>query len=218
MSLTGLKNLCLMFITEFLLDFCISTTLALIGLHCNNYFHYKATWCFWKLSAKDLMLLNCAVGEDSWESLDCKEIKPVHPKGDQSWVFIGRTDAKAKTPILWPLDVKSWLIGKDPDAGKDWRQEEKGTIENEIVGWHHWLNGREFEQASGVGDGQGSLVCYSPWSHKDLEPTEWLNWTDRATQAALCMWNALAIFPSNLIPSISSTDVSSGKLSLASLL
>ena len=127
MSLTGLKNLYLMFITEFLLDFCISTTLALIGLHSNNYFHYKATWCFWKLSAKELMLLNCGVGEDSWESFDRKEIKPVHPKGDQSWVFIGRTDAKAKTPILWPPDVKSWLIGKDPDPGKDWRREKKGT-------------------------------------------------------------------------------------------
>ena len=83
--------------------------------------------------------------------LDCKEIQPVHPKGDQSWVFIGRTDAEAETPILWPPDVKNWLIGKDPDDGKDWRQEEKGMTEDEVVGWHHWLDGLEFEQAPGVG-------------------------------------------------------------------
>ena len=111
-------------------------------------------------------------------SLDCKEIQPVHPKGDQSWVFIGRTDAKAETPILWPPDVKSWLIGKDPDAGKDWRQEEKGTIEDEMVGWHHRFNGHEFESTPGVGDGQESLVCCSPWGYKELDTTEWLNWTN----------------------------------------
>ena len=87
------------------------------------------------------MLLNCGVGEDSWESLNCKEIQPVHPEGNQSWIFIGRTDAKAETPILWPPDAKNWFIWKDPDAGKDWRQE-KGTTEDETVGWHHWLNGR----------------------------------------------------------------------------
>ena len=87
------------------------------------------------------MLLNCGVGEDSWESLDCKEIRPVHPKENQSWIFIGGTDAEAETPILWPPDAKSWLIGKDPDAGKDWRREEKGTTEAEMVGWHHWLMG-----------------------------------------------------------------------------
>ena len=86
------------------------------------------------------MLLNCGVGEDSGDlSLDCKEIQPVHPKGDQSWVFIGRTDAEAETPIPWPPDAKNWLIGKDPDAGKDWRLEEKGMTEDEMVGWHHWL-------------------------------------------------------------------------------
>ena len=89
--------------------------------------------------------------------LDCKEIQPVHPKGDQSWVFIGRTDVEAETLILWPPDVKSRLIGKDPDAGKDWKQEEKGTAEDEIVGWHHWFYGHEFKQAPGIGDGQGSL-------------------------------------------------------------
>ena len=95
--------------------------------------------------------------------LDCKEIQLVHPKGNQSWIFIGRTDAEAETPILWPPDVKNWLIGKDPDAWKDGRHKEKGTTENEMVGWHHWLNRHEFEQAPGFGDGQGSLVCCSPW-------------------------------------------------------
>ena len=94
-----------------------------------------------KLNAEELMLLNCVVGENSWEPLDCKEIQPVHPKGDQTWVFFGRIDAKAETPILWPPDAKNWLIGKDPDVGKDWRHEEKGTTEDEMVGWHHWLNG-----------------------------------------------------------------------------
>ena len=90
------------------------------------------------------MLLKCDVGEDSWEFLDCKEIQPVHPKENQSWVFIGSTDVEAETPILWPLDAKNWLIGKDPDAEKDWRQEEKEMTEDEMVGWDHWLNGREF--------------------------------------------------------------------------
>ena len=89
------------------------------------------------------MLLNCGVGEDSWESLGCKEIQPVHPKGDQSWVFIGRTDVEAETPILWPPDAKHRLIWKDPDAGKDWGQEDKGMIEDEMVGWHHGLNGHD---------------------------------------------------------------------------
>ena len=108
--------------------------------------------------------------------LDCKEIQPVHPKGDQSWIFIGKTDAEAEAPILWPPDVKKWLIGKDPDAGKYWRQEEKATREDEIVGWHHWLNGHENMQAPGAGDGQGGLECCSPWGCKELETTEWLNW------------------------------------------
>ena len=107
--------------------------------------------------------------------LDSKEIKPVHPKGNQSWIFTGRTNAKAKTPILWPLDGKSQLIGKDPDAGKDWRQEEKGMTEDEMVVWHHRLNGHEFEQALRVGDGQGSLTCCSPWGHKESDMTERLN-------------------------------------------
>ena len=106
--------------------------------------------------------------------LDCKVIQPVHPRGDQSWVFFGNTDAEAETPILWPLHVKSWLIGKDPDAGRDWRQE-KGSTEDEMAGWHHQLDGHEFEQTPGVGDGQGGLVCCSSWGHKELDMTEQLN-------------------------------------------
>ena len=125
----------------------------------------QRNWCFWTV-----------VLERTLESpLDCKEIQPVHPKGNQSWIFIGRTDAKAETPIHWPHDGKNWLLGKDPDAGKDWRQEEKGMTEDEITGWHHQLNGHEFEQALVVGDGQGSLACCSPWGHKELELTEQLN-------------------------------------------
>ena len=137
-----------------------------------------------KLSAKELMLLNCGVGEDSWVSLDSKEIQPVHPKGNQSGIFFGRTDAKAEAPILWPPDAKNWLIGKDPDVRKDWRPEEKGTTEDEMVGWHHWLNGHEFKKALGVGDGQGGLVCCSPWGHKELDMTEWLNWTELRDQGS----------------------------------
>ena len=110
-------------------------------------------WCFWTV-----------VLEKSLESpLDCREFQPVHPKGNQSWIFIGRTDAEAEAPILWPPDVKNWFTGKDPDTGKDWRQEEMGMTEDEMVGWHDWLNGHEFEQAPGDGEGQGSLVCCSPW-------------------------------------------------------
>ena len=105
--------------------------------------------------------------------LDCKEIKPVNPKGSRSWIFIGRTDAEAETPILWSPDEKNWLIGKDPDAEKDWRQEGKGTTENEMVWWHHWLNGHEFEQTLGV-----CLVCCSSWGHKESDTTEELNWTE----------------------------------------
>ena len=115
---------------------------------------YKENWCFWTV-----------VLEKTLESpLDCK-IKPVNPKGNQSWIFMGRTDAEAL--ILWPPDGKNWLIGKDPDAGKDWKQEEKGMTEEEMFGWHHRLDGQEFEQAPGVGDGQGSLTCYSPWGHEE---------------------------------------------------
>ena len=125
------------------------------------------------------MLLNCGVGGDSWESLlDFKEIKPVKPKRNQSWIFIGRTDAEVEMPILWPFNVKNWLIGKDPDAGKDWRQMEKGATEDEMVGWHHRLNGYEFEQALGVGDGQGGGVQQSMGSrrvrHDWLTKLNWL--------------------------------------------
>ena len=111
-------------------------------------------------------------------SLDCKEIQPVHPKGDQSWVFIGRTDVEAETPILWPPDAKIWLIGKDPDAGKDWGQKEKGTTEDETVGWHHRLNGHGFGWTPGIGDGQGGLVCCSSCCCKESDMTEWLNWIE----------------------------------------
>ena len=105
--------------------------------------------------------------------LDCKEIQPVHPKRNQSWIFIGRTDAQAETPILWPPDVKNWLVGKDPDAGRDWREKEKDGM----VGWHHRLNGYEFEQIRGIGDGQGGLACCSTWGCKESDTTKGLNWT-----------------------------------------
>ena len=104
--------------------------------------------------------------------------QPVHPKGDQSWVFIGRTDVEAETPVLWPSDAKCWLIWKDPDAVKDWGQEEKGTTEDEMVGWHHQLNGHRFGWTPGVGDGQWVLACYDSWGHKESDTTEWLNLTD----------------------------------------
>ena len=109
-----------------------------------------------------------------------KEVQPVHPKGHQSWVFIGRTDAKAETPILWPPHAKSWFIGKDPDAERDWGQEEKGTTEDEMAGWHHRLDGREFEWTLGVGDGQGGLACCDSWGCKESDMTEWLNWTENS--------------------------------------
>ena len=125
-------------------------------------------WCFWTVALQKTL-----------ESpLHSKKIKPVHPKGDQSWVFIGRTDIEADIPILWPPDPKGWFIWKGPDAEKDWRQEEKRMIEDEMVGWHHWLNGHEFESPLGVGDGQGGLACYSPWGRKELDRTEQLNWTE----------------------------------------
>ena len=122
-------------------------------------------WYFWTV-----------VLEKALESLlDCKEIKLVNPKGNQSWIFIRRTDAKVEAPVLWPPDVNSLLIRKDPDAGKDWRWEEKGTTEDEMVGWHHQLNGHEFKQAPGDGEGQGSLECCSPWGCKESDTIEWMN-------------------------------------------
>ena len=127
----------------------------------------------WKLSTKGLMLLNCGAGEDSWESLGLQRDPTSPSKGDQPWVFTGKTDAKA--PVLWPPDSKNWLFGKDPDSGKDWRQEEKGTTEGEMVGWHHRLDGHELGRIPGDGDGQGGLVCCSPWCRKESDMTEWLN-------------------------------------------
>ena len=121
------------------------------------------------------MLLNCDVGNTLESPLDCKEIKQVNPKGNQSWIFTGRADAEAEMPIFWPPDVKNWLTGKDPDAEKDWRQEEKGMTEDEMVRWHHRLDGHEFEQAPKVGDGQGSLACCSPWATKNQ--TQLSDWT-----------------------------------------
>ena len=144
-------------------------------LDCEESWALK-NWCF------PIVML-----EKSLESpLDCKEIKPVNPKGNQSWIFIGGTDAEAETPILWPPDAKNWFTRKDPDAVKDWRREEKGTTEDEMVGWHNQRDGHEFDQALGVGDGQGSLACYSPWGHKESDTTEQLNWTDFLSHTLFC--------------------------------
>ena len=128
-----------------------------------------------RLSAEKLMLLNCGVGEDSWESL---EPQPVHSEGDQPWDFFGGNDAEAETPVLWPPHAKSRFIGKDSDAGRDWGQEEKGTPEDEMAGWHHWLNGLESEWTPGVCDGQGGLACCNSWDCNELDTTERLNWTE----------------------------------------
>ena len=136
-------------------------------------------WCFW-----------IEVLEKTVESpLDSKAIQTVHPKVDGSWVFIGGTDVEAETPILWPPNAKNWLTGKDPDNGKDWRWEEKGTTEDEMVGWHHQFNGHEFEEALGDGDGRGSLACCSPWGLKESDTTEQLNWVNwiRGTFSVLIM-------------------------------
>ena len=122
----------------------------------------RKNWCFWTV----------VLGEKSWESLGLQR-DPT----SQSWIFIGRTDAEVEAPILWPPDAKSQLVGKDPDAEKDWGQEEKGMMEDEMIGWHHWLSGPEFEPSPGVGDRQGSLTCCSPWGCKELNTTEMLNWT-----------------------------------------
>ena len=133
-------------------------------------------WCFWTV-----------VLEKTLESpSECKKIQSVHPKGDQSWVFIGKTDFEAETPILWPPYVKSWLIGKDPDAGRDWGQEEKGTAEDEMAGWHHRLDGHEFGLTPGVGDGQGGLACCNSWRGKESDTTERLNWTTIFTKSQQC--------------------------------
>ena len=125
-------------------------------------------WCFWTV-----------VLEKTLESpLDCKGIHPVHSKRDQSWMFFGRNDTKAETPVLWLPPAKNWIIGKDSDAGRDWGQEKKGMTEDEMAGWHHCLHGHEFEWTPGVGDGQGGLVCCNSWCCKESDMTEQLNWTE----------------------------------------
>ena len=147
----------------------------------------EVMWCYFVLSSQiwTKKIKNStlpSVLEKTFESpLDCKKIQPVHPKGDQSWVFIGRTDVEAETPILWPPHAKSWLIGKDHNAGKDWGQKEKGMTEDEMVGWHHQLDGHGFGWTLGVGDGQGGLVCCNSWGCKELYMTEQLNWTPPST-------------------------------------
>ena len=164
-------------------------------LLCQQRFIYSRLWFFqwscidvrvglWrKLSAKELMLLNCDVREDSWESLGLQGDPTSPSKGDQSWVFIGRTDAEAETPILWPSDESSWLW-KDPDAGRHWGQEEKGRTEDEMAGWHHRLDGHEFEWILGVGDGQGGLACSIHGVRKSR--TQLSDWTE-------LNWNSLEI-------------------------
>ena len=143
-----------------------SSLVWMLELDCEESWVPK-NWCFWTVAL-----------EKTLESpLDCKEIQPVHSEGDQPWVFFGRNDAKAEPPVLWPPHAKSWLIGKDSDAGRDWGQEEKGMTEDEMAGWHHQLDGREFEWTPGVGDGQGGLACCNSWGHKELNMTEWLNRT-----------------------------------------
>ena len=135
-------------------------------------------WCFWTV-----------ILEKTLESpLDCKEIEPVNPKGNQSWILIGKTDAEAETPILWSPDVKNWLIGKDPDTGKDWRQQ-KGMTEEEMVGWHHQFDGHKFEQAPGVDDRQGSPACCSPWGRKESDMTERLTWLTDNADSLTCAVN-----------------------------
>ena len=133
------------------------------------------SWTIKNTEHQRMMLLNCGVGEDSWESFGLQGIQPVHPKGNQSWIFIGRTDAEADTPILWPPDVKNWLIWKDPDVGKDWRRKEKGTTEDEMVGWHHQLNGHGFGWTPGVGDGQGGVLWFMGSQRVGYD---WVNWTE----------------------------------------
>ena len=140
--------------------------------------------CFWTV-----------VLEKTLESLlDCKEIQPVHCEGDQPRDFFGRNDAEAETLVLWPRHAKSWLIGKDSDAGRDWGQEEKGTTEDEMAVWHHWLDGCESEWTPGVGDGQGGLVCCDSWGRKESDTTEQLNWTEPSFPTVPC----LGIYPKEM--------------------
>ena len=143
-------------------------------LDCEESWALK-NWCFWTVVLEKTLA----------SPLDCKEIQPVHSKGDQPWDFFGRNDAKAETAVLWPPHAKSWLIGKDSDAGRDWGQEEKETTEDETAGWHHWLNGREFEWTPGVGDWQGGLACCDLWGRKESDMTERLNWTELQRQRGM---------------------------------
>ena len=172
----GLQPTRLLHPWDFLRDITLLTKICLLKASSHVWIwelDYKESWvlkncCFWTVLLKKTL-----------ESpLDYKVINPVHPIGNQSWIITGRTDAEAETLILWPCDVKNWFTGKHPDIGQDWRQEEKGMTEDEMVGWHHWLNGHEFEQALGVGARQGSLVCCSPWGHKESDTTERLNWNE----------------------------------------
>ena len=157
----------------------------------NSRFMY--CWSFtWRILS--ITLLACEMSATVWLfehslALPFKEIKPVNPKGNQSWIFIGRTDAEAEAPLLWPTDVKNWLNGKDPDAGKDWRQEEKGMTEDEMVGWHHQLNGHEFEQALGAGEGQGSLACYQSMGSQGQ--TQLRDWTTTGGSLAFWVWGSV---------------------------
>ena len=155
-------------------------------------------WYFWTV-----------VLEKTLESpLDGKEIKAVNLKGNHSWIFFGRTDIEAETPILWLPDVKIWLIGKDPDAGKDWRQQDKGTTEDEMVEWHHRLDEHEFEQSLGNGVGQGSLVCCTPWGHKESDTTEQLNWPSPGRPGCRGTWWGASRVPSTVSTSNSSRGTS----------
>ena len=166
------------------------------GLSSQSYGFSSSHAQMWQLDHKEGWVLKnlcfrTVVLEKSLESpWDSKEIKSVNPKGNQPWIFIGRTDTKGDAPILWPPDMKSWLFAKDPDAGKDWRGEEKGMTENEMAGWHHWLNGHESEWTPGVGNGQGSLECCSPWGRKET----WLrDWTELNLKIRAHKWR-------NIIP------------------
>ena len=164
-----------------------------------------------RLNTKELMLLNCGVGEASWESLGLQGDPTSPSEGDQSWVCIGRADAEAETPILWPPHVKSWLIGKDSDAERDWGQEEKGMTEDEMAGWHHWLDGRESGWTPGVGGGQGGLACCDSWSRKESDTTKRLNWTDLYTCILLITMAILSLYLSkvnNFICALDSTNSS----------
>ena len=151
---------------------------------------YKESWVL-----KDWRFWTVVLEKTLASALDCKEIKPVHSKGNQSWIFIGRTDVEAETPILWPPDAKNWLIGKDSDAGRDWGQEEKGMTEDEMAGWHHQLDAHEFKWTPGDGDGQGGLACCDSWGRGESDMTERLNWTELNYYSTLSTSVYLSKFP-----------------------